>query len=429
MKISKQKLLAIFKRPRIVLLSVAVAAALLLGGFYLYQNSHALSKLKTAQTLDTKGQYAAAGKALVSINTLLVRSSTKIKIQAEVAHNRQLVTVQQKLDHVKQLLKEHKGQAAQDLLKQLQSEPGAVSGLAQSQVADLQKAVQKQTTAAPKPVSSPTSAGAGGTSGGSTQGNNTGGSGTPSGGGGGGPNTGPLASLSVASFNASASGGSASTCNIHGSLTFGADGSGAVTVTWSQYSSKTLSQTDNPDHFNFAAAGSQSDSVNFSGSQGLELGDSYRILAVITSVSNPGISVTAGPMTIASCAAPPALASEQQSAFMTTITPGTPSVLQTQDGIFSNECSVQINTPYSVNSSGTVQAIVQVTSGSSIGYTYYDALGATGFTGSGNTTDVSYFRLPHLPGGGHYTIQVKLVEVSSPGSVYAYTAPVTSSCD
>jgi hypothetical protein len=321
------------------------------------------------------------------------------------------------------------------LLKQLTSQTGAVSSATQSQLAGLQKTAQQQVTST-KPTS-------GGSGGGSTTGGSSGGGGASSGGGGttggsgggstsggGGPNTGPLTSLGVVSFNAAASGGTAATCNINGSVTFSSDGSGSVIVTWSQYSNKTASQTQNPSQFSFAAAGNQSDGASFSGSQGLEPGDSYRILAVITSVSNPGVSVTAGPVTISSCAAPPALASEQQPASMTTITPGTPSVYQYQDGLFSNECSVQVSTPYSVNSSGTVQAIVLVTSSSSsIGYTYYDKNGATGFTGSGSTTDTSYFRLPHIPGGGHYTIQVKLVEVSAPGTIFAYTSSVTSSCD
>ena len=419
--------------PKIAIACVATVVAVLCAGLYLYQNSHAASAVKAATALDSKGQYAAAKKTLTSVNTALVRGSTKAQLHAELLRNQRLADLQRKLDQVKQLLKEHKGQAAQDLLNQLKSQ-GAADTSGQSQLAGLQKAVQQQAAATKSSGTSGTgTTGSSGGSGGSSTGSggSTGGSGSTGGGGGGGagPNTGPLTSLSVASFNASASGGTASTCNISGSLSFSADGSGSVTVTWSQYSTKTVSQTNNPDHFNFAAAGTQSDSGSFSASQGLEPGDSYRILATITSVSNPGISVTAGPVTIASCAAPPALAAEQQTPIMTTITPGIPSVYQYQDGVFSNECSVQVATPYSVNAGGTVQAIVQITSGSSIGYTYYDKSGATGFTGSGSTTDTSYFRLPHLPGGGHYTIQVKLVEVSSPGTVYAYTSSLVSNCD
>ena len=148
----------------------------------------------------------------------------------------------------------------------------------------------------------------------------------------------------------------------------------------------------------------------------------------ITSVSSPSISVTAGPVTISSCAAPPSLAAEQTSAFMTSITPGSVSINQFHDSIFPNECSVQVTTPYSVNASGTVETIVTATSGYSIGYTYYDSNGATSFTGSGNTSDISYFRLPHLPGGAHYTVSVKLVEVSAPNTVYATAAPVDMAC-
>ena len=431
----KQKLTMLVRRPVIAWAGLAILIVMLTGGFYLYQNSHAVSELKAAKTLDAKGNYTAAKKTLGSINTILVRNATKAQIHSETLHNQQLVAVQQKLDTIKQLLKEHKGQAAQDLLKQLTSQPGVAGTIDQHQVANLQQTAKQQTTSATKP-SSGASSGTGATSGGgTTQGGGTGGGANSGGGnsggsgGGSGPNTGPLTSLNVVSITASASAATAATCNVHGSLSFSADGSGDVTVTWSQYSNKTVSQTDNPEHFNFAAAGTQSDSVSFGGSQGLEPGDSYRILATITSVSNPGISVTAGPATISSCAAPPALASEQQSPLMTTITPGTLSVYQAHDGVFSNECSVQVTTPYSVNGAGTVQAIVQITSGSSIGYTYYDSSGATGFTGSGSTANTSYFRLPHLPGGGHYTIQVKLVEVSVPGSVYALTSSVSSNCD
>ncbi len=427
------QVLATSKRVKLIFICLVIVIAGLFSGFYVYQNNLATSRLKAAKNLDGNKEYAAAKKTLDSINTVLVRGSTKKQIRSELKRNQQLAVVQQKLEEVQKLLSEHKTQAAQDLLKQLTTSANGASTDATNQIASLQKAATQQPSST-KPSSGGSSTGSGGgtTGGGSGSSGGTGGSsGGSSGGGGGGsgPNTGPLTSFNVVSFNASTSGGTASTCNISGSLTFGADGSGSVIVTWSQYSTKTVSQTDNPDHFSFAAAGTQSDSFNFGGSQGLEPGDSYRILATITSVSNPGISITAGPVTLASCAAPPALAAEQQSPFMTAITPGTPSIYQYQDGVFSNECSVQVSTPYSVNAGGTVQAIVLVTSGGSIGYTYYDKSGATGFTGSGSATDTSYFRLPHLPGGGHYTIQVKLVEVSNPGTVYAYTSSLASNCD
>jgi len=397
------------------------------GGFYLYQNTHAVSALQTAKSFDNKGQYGRAKQTLQSIHKTLVRASTKAQIQAELQRNQQLAETQQKIQEVQKLLGEHNAKAAQALLGQLKS-TGVDNN---NQLNDLQKAVAQQLST-PKP--GPTKTGNGTTSSGGSSGSTGGtGSGGGSGGGassgsGGGPNTGPLSSLNIVSFTASASAATAASCNITGSVTFGADGSGNVTVTWSQYSSKTVSQTQNPVNFSFPAAGTKADGVNFGGSQGLEPGDSYRISATITSASNPAISVTTSPVTISSCAAPPALASEQGSAFMTTITPGTPTIYQAHDGIFSNECSVQVSTPYSVNGSGTVEAIVLVTSGSSIGYTYYDN-SVTGFTSAGSATDTSYFRLPHLPGSGHYNIQVKLVEVSTSNTVYAYTSSLSSSCD
>ena len=413
-----------------------LSICLICAGFVLgFQNYYANAALHSAQKLDSVGQYSEAKKKLSAINQFAVFEGTRKQIQAEDHRNQQLAVVAQKLAEVQQLLKAHKTQAAESLLQSISKSTSNISSV-QTQVSQLQKSAQTQagnTSASPSGSSSKSGSGSG--SGGGNAGVGTGGGGASGSGGGSGspggstpPPPGPMTSISVTSFTASAAAATASTCNISDSLTFSTNGSGSVTTTWSLFSTKSLSETVNPTTYTFSAAGSQSDSFNFSGTQGLEPGDSYRVSVTIVSTSNSSISTTAGPITLSNCAAPPSLAAEKVTPFMTTITPGTLSVYQAKDTIFPNECSVQVTTPYSVNSSGTVEAIVMVTSGESIGYTYYDSIGATSFNGSGSTSDTSYFRLPHLPGGGNYTITVKLVEVSSPGTVFATTSAISSGC-
>lgn len=407
-----------------LLFGVVVVVIITAGiGTYILLNRQATTALLAGKKLDNSGHYAQARQKLESAPKILVQKSTKQQIATELARNQRLIDTQNKLAEVKRLLRENKPQEAQKILQSLPARSSQ-----SSQVANLQKSITKQIT----PAAGTSSTGETSASTGSSSNNpGTSSSGTAGGGTGGGssPATGPLTGLGVVSFTANASPATASTCNISGSLTFSTNGSGTVSTTWSLVSTKSTSQIDNPASFTFASAGNQSDSQRFSGTQGLEPGDSYQISVFIASTSNPNINVTAGPIAISSCAAPPALAAEQVTPFMTTITPGVPTVSQYQDSIFSNECSVQVTTPYSVNSSGTVEAIVMETSSSSIGYTYYDINGATAFNGPGSASDTSYFRLPHLPGGGHYTTIVKLVEVDSPNTVYGITAPISSSCD
>jgi len=406
-------------RSKKAMLAVAVLLVVIVGlGTYALQNEQATAALHTGKKLDDVGQYDQAKQTLQSAGKTLVRASTKKQIAAELARNQKLAGAHQKLEEVKRLLAEHKPAEAQKILNEVQA--SSPPGGDQNALASLQRSVTQQSTGSPSQTTPPHTGGSStppSSSGGAT------GSGTST------PPPGPLTNLSVVSFTASASPAGASTCNISDSVTFSSNGSGTVTTTWSLMSAKSTSQIDNPNSFTFATAGSQSDSFNFSGTQGLESGDAYRVSVTITSTTNAAITVTTTPVTINSCAGPPGLAAEQAAPLMTTITPVTPSVYQYQDGIFSNECSIQVTTPYSVNSSGTVEAIVMVTSGSSVGYTYYDKNGTTAFSGPGSTSDTSYFRLPHLAGGGPYTIVVKLVEVSAPGTVYATTTPISSGCN
>ncbi len=425
--------LRITKKWRRVLISLGFAGLLLVAlfGLHLYQNHQAETALHAATSLDDQGKYGDAKKTLDSVNKTLVSATVTHQIASEMDRNQKLTDTQRKLDEAKRLLQQNKPGEAQKILQDLQASlPSGNNQSSSSQIAALQHSATQGTSSSSKSQNASSGSGGQSSGGGSSSGSGGGGGsgGSSSGGGTAPPPPGPLTSISVASFTASSSSATASTCNITDSLTFSVNGSGTVSTTWSLFSTKTSSQTNNPTNFTFSAAGNQSDSFNFSGTQGLEAGDSYRVSATITSTSNPAITTTAGPITISSCAAPPALAAEQMPAYMTSITPGTPTLYQAHDGVFPNECSVQVTTPYSVNSSGTVEAIVMVTSGSSIGYTYYDKNGATAFSGSGSTSDTSYFRLPHLPGGGQYTVMVKLVEVSSPGSVYATTISQSMGC-
>ncbi len=421
-------------RHKWALLVVVILVLFLAGsGLVVAENVQASQALKTAKKLDDSGQYAQAKQLLQSARRPLVRGSVQKQLTAELQRNQHLSDTKHLLDEVALLLKEHKTSEAQKLLQSLPATTPDANAGNTNQITALQQTIKQQTNTGSGAASS-TGAAAGKTSGGSaSSGGNTSGTGGSSGNTGSGagstpPPPGPLTSLSVVSFTASSAPSTASKCNISDALTFSANGSGAVTATWWLYSSKSTSGTNNANNFTFSAAGNQSDSFNFNGTQGLEAGDSYRIGVTIASVSSPSIFVTAGPITISSCAAPPSLAAEQVSAFMTSITPGTVSINQFRDTVFPNECSVEVTTPYSVNSSGTVEAIVMATSSYAIGYTYYDANGVTSFTGSGSTSDTSYLRLPHLPGGAHYNVTVKLVEVSAPNTVYATTAPVDMAC-
>ncbi len=409
----------ISKRSKRNLIGAAIVALIILGigTPIILNNEQAASALRAGKKSDDDGHYSLAKQKLESAPQTFVRSSIKKQLATELARNRQLEDTQQKLNEAKRLLQENKPAEAQKILQGLQSDDTQ-----SKQLVSLQKSAALQTGAE--------NAESGGGSNGAT-GSPSGSTGTSSSGSSGGspPAPGPLTGIGVVSFTASSSPATASTCNISGALTFSANGTGTVSTTWYLVSTKSSSQIDNQNDFTFTAAGNQSDSQSFSGTQGLEPGDSYRASVIIASASNPAITVVAGPITISSCAAPPALAAEQATPLMTAITPGTPTVYESQDSIFPNECSVQVTTPYSVNSSGTVEVVVLETSGSSIGYTYYDKNGVTSFNGAGSTSDTSYFRLPHLPGNAHYTTTVKLVEVSSPNTVFATTAPVSSACD
>lgn len=404
--------------------AVAISILIIILGLYIFQNKEAAVTLEIGKKLDNTGRYAQARQELMSASKPLVRPSMKQQIAVELRRNQRLADIQSKLNEINSLLKQHNTAGAQKLLQSVRASLPVNSNKQSSQIAALQQTIKHFTphnSSAPSSSSAssnPPSSGSG-SSGGSSDGSGSGGA----------PPAGPMTSLSIVSLAANANPATASTCTISDLVTFSANGSGSVTVTWSLLSTKTTSQIVNPNTFNFPAAGSQTDNFNFSNTQGLESGDSYRVGVTVTSVSNPGISVTAGPVDLSSCAAPPALAAEQVAPFMTAITAGSVSVFQSQDGIFSNECSVEVTTPYSVNSSGTVEAIVMVTSGSSIGYTYYDKNGATAFNAPMSTSDTSFFRLPHLPGGGHYDIAVKLVEVSSPNTVVATTSPVDAACN
>ena len=412
----------------VLLRGAAILVILLLsggfGGLYIYQNQHAVDVLNTAKRLDNTGHYVQASQLLRGVHTALVRPSTTKQIAEELTRNQQLSAEQQKIAEIQKLLREHKTQAALSMLKSLN--PSSGNNAQANQLSQLRTVAQQQTASN---ANQPASSSGGSSSNSGSSGGDGGGSSNPSPSPSPPPPPGPLTAITVNSFTASSSPATASTCNINDSLSFGVNGSGTVTTTWKLISSRTTSEINNPTTFSFSAAGTQTDSYYFNATQGLESGDSYQVSVIITSTANSAITTTAGPVTISSCASPPSLASETEPANMTSITPSTPVIYQSQDSIFPNECSVNVQTPYSVNSSGTVEAIVMVTSASSGGYTYYDKNGATGFTGSDSATDSAYLRLPHLNAGDHFSVVVKLVEVSTPNTVYATTTAQSIGCD
>ncbi len=234
-----------------------------------------------------------------------------------------------------------------------------------------------------------------------------------------------MSAIAVTAFSATSSPYNATSCALNQSVTFTTNGSGSVAVVWKVLSTKTSSYIDNPVVYNFSAAGSKTDAQHDT-AQGLEAGDSYRVSVTITSQANGAITTTAGPTVISSCAAPQALHQSLDPPYMSTITPGTLSSSNSQDGIFTNECSMVLQAPFSVNGSGSVEAVYTITSGSSGGATLY-ASTTHDFTVAGSDTDTSYIRMPHLNGGDMYSITVRLIEVDAQ-NVYATAGPITSGC-
>lgn len=396
-----------------------------------FQNYQANALLHTAQKADAAAHYSQAKKELDAIKQFAVWPSIRRGIQAEQKHNEQLLSLEQKLHEVQQLLKEHKTAAAQQLLKSIHEQTSNSSNGLQSQTAQLQNAVNAQTKSStsghtsssgssPKPVSSGGGTGSGG-SGGSSGGGSSGGS---IGGGSGPP--GPMSAITINSFSPSVSPFNASSCSLSESVNFSVNGSGSVQVVWEQLSSKTSSSIDNPVTYTFSAAGSQTDSTSIR-LQGLESGDSYRISVTITDTTDSNITTTVGPATFSTCAAPPSLQSPNQPSFMTQpVTPTSLTASQSQDPLFSNECSVNVQSSFSVTGPGSVQVVYTITSTSSIGATLY-SLQQEDFSGPGSSTDSSYIRLPHLPGGGSYSISAKFNVLGDP-SHDATSGPITSAC-
>ncbi len=404
---------------------ILVVLAALLG----WHNYSAAARLHTAQRQDKTQNYDQAQRTLSSINQNLLLPNLVTQIKHEQTHNAHLRDDYQKLQRVKQLLQENKPQEALNLLETLQT---ADTKSTQTTQTLQQQAVKQGATPTPSPTPkpggshpptptptpapgptptpTPTPTPAPGPTPTPTP--------TP-------PPPGPMSAISVTAFSATASPYNATFCHIAESVSFSTNGSGNVNVVWKMLSTKTSSAIDNPVVYGFSAAGSKTDGQSFT-AQGLESGDSYRISVTITSQSNGAVTTTGGPVTISSCAAPQGLHSPQQPSTMTVITPGSVGISQSQDGIFVNECSMVLSIPFSVNASGSVEAIYTITSGSSGGATLY-ATTTKDFTGSGSDTDTSYIRMPHLNGGDIYSISVKLIDVGAP-SVFATSGPVTTGC-
>jgi hypothetical protein len=416
------KIPAIFFRYIYHILAI-LGVVLLLGVACAYQNYHAHSLLGAAQKLDDQGSLAQAHAKLLTISRWFILPATSHGIDDELNRNKKLADTAQKLDRVAQLLKEHKTAEAQALLKSIQSN-GAVSPAQASQITTLTQHAQQSgatTGAAPKAAPSPAAQGGGGGSGGGGTGPGSGGSTPPPA-----PDPAvPMSQITVTSVSAVSSPYSASECLISQALNFSVNGSGSVTVTWKMLSNKTSSAIYNPVTFAFSSAGSRTDALN-NRQYGLEPGDSYRFSAVITSTANSAITATAGPVTVSSCAAPRALMTASGASFMTSITPGALSSSQSADNIFVNECSMILHAPSSVDSSGSVQAVYTITSGSSGAATLYGS-SRFDFTGPGGATDTSYIRMPHLNGGDVYSISVTLYDLAD-HSIKGTASSINSGC-
>lgn len=413
--------------------AVIVVCLVCVGSF---QNYRADGMLHIAQKSDNSGSYSQAQKELRSINQFAVLPSIRKEIQLEQQRNKRLLVAGQKLREVQQLLKEHKTKAAEQLLKSVSSQTGNLSPGLQAQVTQIQKTVVKQTTgkSSGHSGSSASSSGAstgkpgGSKGGGGSPGGGSGGSGGSGGGGSsGGGSNGPMTAITINSFSTSVSARNASMCNMYESVNFSVNGSGSVQVTWEEFSARTSSALDNPATYTFSTAGSKTDTPGNFGIQGLEPGDSYRVSVTITDKSNPSITTTAGPMTFSSCAASQSLQSPGQQSFMThAVTSTNLSVSQSQDSLFSNECSMNLQSSFSVNGPGSVQVVYAITSAYSIGATLYSSQ-QEDFTGSGSSSDSSYIRMPHLPGGGNYTVTAKFNVLGDP-SHDATSGPITAAC-
>jgi len=390
-----------------------VGRALLLSGtltLIAYQNIHAELSLQSARHSDDKGQLSSAKSTLHSISHFLVLPGITNDLNKEQTRNQQLISKHTETTD---------GSTAQT----------ETSGSSSKTSPTPQKPGTQQPTGKPgtTQTGSPTgkTGGTGSSSGGTTSGSTSGG--TPGSSGGGGatpPPPGPMSQIS-ASLSITASAYSATECSISQTVNFSVDGSGSVSVTWKVLSNRTSSAIDNPVSYSFSTAGSKSDHI-VNTWQGLESGDSYRISAIVTDTANASVTTTAGPYTVSSCAAPQALMTGSGTSYMTHIAPGTLSGSQYQDSIFSNECSMTFQEPFSVDGAGSVQAVYVITSGSSGGQTLYSNT-RQDFSGAGSTTDTSYTRMPHLNSGDIYTINVTLYDLAN-HSIIGTAGPITSGC-
>lgn len=367
-----------------LLLFTLISIAALFLTTILYQNYHASSSLESAKKLDSEKNFRMAQQILTGTNRFFVLPSINDEILKELSLSYQLLKAQ--TTSTQSTSRDSSG-------GQNSSTPISSNSLSSSPKSSANSSTTSSHSS-PVPLSpSPTPQG-------------------------------PITRITINSLSAVPSVYTSSKCFIRKSVVFSSNGSGSVSVTWRTLSIKTSSAIYNPINYNFSKSGSQTDSQNESW-QGLEPGDSYQFSVTITDQANPSINTSAGPVTISSCAAPPALMSPGQPSLMTSITPGMVSVSQSQDHLFINECSMVLQQPFSVNASGSVQAIWVITSSSSGGATLY---GTTrhDFSGAGSDTDTSYIRMPHLNVGDHYNITSKLVDLGNQ-SITA-TASFTSEC-
>lgn len=408
-----------FKKPTRLQVVALIVLGLLFtgGGMTWYQNARAAHQLALAKQQDSNGKLNEAKTTLDRISQVLVFPGTQKDIQAEAKRNQTLLDTKRKLERVKQLLKENKTSEALNILKSVETD-STTPGAQHQEVAKLKQQAQQtaKNAGGNTPAPPPQHQGSGGTSSGA--GTSGGGITTP-------PPPGPMTAISITAFSVGASPRNASSCIVSQSLTFSVNGSGSVNVVWKVLSTKTSSSINNPVPYTFSAAGSQSDGQNVI-LQGLEPGDSYRVSATVVSQSNGAIVASSGPTTISNCAAPPGLLPAQQPSTMTSITPGAASSTSVPDGLFVNECSITLHAPFSVNGSGTVQAVYTITSASSGGATLY-ANATSSFTGSGSATDTSYIRMPRLNPGDAYTVSPRLINVGDQ-TVAATAGSITSGC-
>ncbi|HSX07449.1 MAG TPA: right-handed parallel beta-helix repeat-containing protein [Candidatus Saccharimonadales bacterium] len=184
-----------------------VLCLLLIAGAFGFQNYRALSMLHSAQSLDNSGHYTTAEAKIHSIQLIGVWPSLTKRIHAEQQRNQQLIAVEQKLEEVQRLLKEHKTQAAEDILKSIGKSSTAGAAAAQAQITQLQKSIQTQTqsstTGAHSTSSTPSHTATGTTGGGTSSG---GGGTTGTGTGGGSQTTNGITYLSACPGNLTASG-------------------------------------------------------------------------------------------------------------------------------------------------------------------------------------------------------------------------------